>query len=121
MSDKKDKTGSKNLTDDLLEGFDDSFDNELDQAFESAGDDDPLKTSTEPFIDQGSVEKTEMFQKDAEKTEVVSKTASSVEKTEVVHKKVPEKTEFAPKDQGAGENTQLFGENEPSLDRKSVV
>lgn len=119
MSDKKDKTGSKNLTDDLLEGFDDSFDSELDHAFESAGDDDPLKTSTEPFIDQGSVEKTEMFQKDAEKTEVVSKKSGSGEKTEVVYKSAPDKTEFEPINQGAGENTQLFGEDEPSLELDS--
>lgn len=112
MSDKKDKTSEKNLTDDLLEGFDDAFDSELDNAFEGAENDDPLKTTYEPFVDQGSsAEKTEIFQKDEGKTEYAPKNQVASEKTEMSYKN-PEKTEFSPKDQDAGENIQLFGEED---------
>lgn len=84
MSDKKDKTGSKGITDDLLEGFDDAFDDELDQAFESA--EDPLKTTAEPiqYTDKGgSGDKTEFFHKDAEKTEYAPKNDEASERTQV--------------------------------------
>lgn len=83
MSDKKDNKGGKNLTDDLLEGFDDSFDDELDQAFSES--EDPMKTMAEPkgFVDRGSAEKTEFFQKDDERTEIFSK-ENTGEKTQVV-------------------------------------
>ncbi|MEZ4845536.1 MAG: hypothetical protein R2877_00745 [Bdellovibrionota bacterium] len=86
MSDKKDK----NLTDDLLEGFDDSFDDELDQALESSQEVDPNRTMAEPkgFVDQGSGEKTEFFQNNVEKTEVVAK------------ENVGEKTQIAMADEG---------------------
>jgi tetratricopeptide (TPR) repeat protein len=85
VSDKNEKTGGKNLTDDLLEGFDDAFDDELDQALERSQDVDPLGTSAEPsgFVDQGSSEKTEFFQKDADKTEFFAKENVN-ERTQVV-------------------------------------
>jgi len=93
-------TDKKKPTDDLLEGFSDSFDDELDQAFESA--EDPLKTQADlksSFVDKGGAgEKTEMFQKDAEKTE------------------------FAPKEQiGGGPNDLEFDESAPSIELQSSV
>lgn len=92
MSDSNEKKGNKNLTDDLLEGFSDSFDNELDHAFENA--EDPQKTQADPLRTQVELqsayvekedfsEKTEMFQKDSEKTEFVPKTTVG-ENTQVV-------------------------------------
>lgn len=78
MADTKDP--KSNLTDDLLEGFDDSFDDQIEDPLLEA--EDPNKTSVtgQQFIEdikKPSTEKTEFAYKGEEKTEVVSKFSDS--------------------------------------------